>query len=125
MERGFLAFVGIAYLGLAAWCSADPDTTSKSMGFGLVPGSGQSEYLVLYGGMQAALGLLFLWPIVRPETSSLILGICTLVHGCLVAFRLWSFFRFAGIQQITYALATSEWVILILSAILVAMSKSK
>ncbi len=51
MERIFLAIVGAAYILLAGWCSLMPDKTSKAVGFTLQPGSGQSEFLTVYGGL--------------------------------------------------------------------------
>ena len=69
MTRTFLAIVGIAYLVLAVWCALKPGQTSNSVGLTLQPGSGQSEYLVVYGGLQLGLGLFFLWPLLQHETE--------------------------------------------------------
>ena len=51
MERIFLTVIGVAYLLLAAWCTFAPARTSQAVGFDLKPGSGQSEFLVVYGGL--------------------------------------------------------------------------
>ena len=59
----FLAAVGAAYVGLAAWCAFRPAQASSSVGFDLRPGAGQSEFLVVYGGLELALGLAFLLPL--------------------------------------------------------------
>ena len=59
ISRFFLAFVGIAYIGLGIWCAVAPEKTSKAVGFALQPGQGQSEFLTVYGGLEVALGLLF------------------------------------------------------------------
>ena len=67
MARIFLAAVGVAYLVLSAWCSVAPETTSQTVGFDLHPGTGQSEYLVIYGGLEAALAVIFLLPLLRKE----------------------------------------------------------
>ncbi len=79
------------------------------MGFTLQPGSGQSEYLTVYGGLELALGLMFLWPLVRPSETAYTLFLCLLIHGCLVAFRTAGFITFAGIPTTTCALAATEW----------------
>ncbi|MHC4876170.1 MAG: hypothetical protein ACYTGL_06695 [Planctomycetota bacterium] len=113
MARGFLALVGTAYLILAIWCAALPETTSQAVGFTLQPGSGQSEYYVVYGGLQLALGITFLWPLRRREDTDFALRLCCLIHSCLVAFRAASLVRFSGIGTTTYALAATEWAILI------------
>ena len=118
MVKAFLAFVGLAYIGLAGWCSLQPEKTAKGVGFTLHPGSGQSEFLVVYGGLELALGLIFLWPLYRPDEFAFPLFVCLVVHGCLVAFRTVSFFLYGGIESTTYYLAATEWAIFLGSAYL-------
>jgi hypothetical protein len=118
MARVFLAIVGAAYLVLAAWCAIWPDTTSASVGFTLQPGSGQSEFLTVYGGLQVAIGFAFLWPMYRPSDIRLPLFLCLLIHGCLVVFRTLSFGLYSGVPATTMVLAATEWIIFIGAAIL-------
>ena len=118
MARIFLATVGAAYLFLAGWCVLSPASTSKSVGFDLKPGSGQSEYLVIYGGLQLALGIVFLWPLYDRDAVTYSLLACVLVHGCIVLFRTLSFFLYSDLGKTTYALAAIEWVILLASAMI-------
>ena len=115
MARIFLAIVGAAYLLLAAWCALKPEQTSASVGYELRAGSGRSEYFTVYGGLQAGLGILFLWPLMRPESTPTVLLGCLVVHGAIVVFRSLSFALFAGIQSTTMILAGVEWAILIAS----------
>ncbi len=68
--RAFLAIVGLAYLLLAGWCALNPNQTSASVGFTLQKGSGQSEFLTVYGGLEFALGVVFLVPLIRPANTS-------------------------------------------------------
>lgn len=116
MTRIFLALVGLVYLGLAVWCTLAPAKTSRAVGFELRPGSGQSEFLTVYGGLELALGLIFLWPLLRPDEVAWPLFICLVVHACLVAFRSASFLMFQGIPAMTFNLSISEWVIFLVSA---------
>ncbi len=111
MARTFLAVVGAIYLGLALWCMAQPEKTAGSLGLSLKPGSGQSEYFTVYGGMQLALGLFFLAPLVRPEMLSTALLISLVFHGCLVLCRTVSFTLFSGVVNPTWYFAASEWVL--------------
>jgi len=111
MVRIFLAVVGIAYVLLAGWCVASPRQTSRAVGYDVQPGGGQSEYLVVYGGLQAALGLIFLWPLLRADYAMPALEACLLTHGCLVLFRTIGFFIYSGIGATTVLLAGSEWAI--------------
>ena len=118
MDRIFLGIVAAAYFVLAAWCSLSPAHTSKSVGFALDAGSGQSEFLTVYGGLELALGIAFLWPVIRSEDVSYPLFLCLLVHGCLVAFRTASFVLYRGIPETTYYLAATDWVFFVGAAIL-------
>ena len=118
MARVFLTIVGAAYIFLAAWCSLMPEKTSMAVGFTLLPGSGQSEFLTVYGGLELALGIAFLWPLYRPAELTLPLFLCLLIHGCLVAFRTIGFVLYSGIENSTYGLAATEWVIFLAAAIL-------
>jgi len=116
MVRIYLAVVGTAYLVLGIWCSIAPEQTSKSVGFDLRPGSGQSEYLVVYGGLEVAIGLFLIWPMFGASDPSAPLRFCLILHGCLVIFRTGSFFLFSGIHTTTYVLAVVEWAILLSGA---------
>lgn len=110
-ERIFLAVVGVAYLLLAAWCSLRPAQTSQAVGFTLTPGSGQSEFLVVYGGLELGLGVVFLLPLFDGERTPFALSMCLIIHACIVLFRSTSFFLYSGIHITTYVLAIVEWLI--------------
>ena len=116
--RLFLAVVGVTYVGLAAWCSVVPEKTSKVVGFALQPGSGQSEFLTVYGGLELGLGLVFLWPLYRSADWEFALLTCVIVHGCLVVFRTIGFVVYGGVETTTYYLAGTEWAIFLIAAAL-------
>ncbi|MFM7163728.1 MAG: hypothetical protein ACKO3T_00680 [Planctomycetaceae bacterium] len=118
LARLFLTAVGALYAYLAWWCSVSPAETSQLVGFQLIGGSGKSEFLTVYGGLEAGLAAIFLMPLLRPALQYSALLNCTLVHLALVAFRTAGFVLFADIQTMTVKLAAGEWVILILSALL-------
>lgn len=117
MTRIFLAIVGLIYLALGVWCAVAPAKTSEAVGFSLRPGAGDSEFLTVYGGMEVALGLMFLWPLVSAGDGRLVLGGCALIHGCLVLFRTAGFFLYADIPMMTFYFAASEWIVLLLAAV--------
>ena len=106
-----MGFVGFAYLLLAGWCACQPEQTSASVGFTLQKGSGQSEFLTVYGGLEFALGIVFLLPLLMPAKSGEALLLCLWIHACLVAFRTLGFTTFSEIPTMTYALASVEWII--------------
>ena len=113
--RTFLAIVGILYLALAIWCASDPETTSSKIGFELKPGSGQSEFVTIYGGLELGLFLIFTMPLFWQATQRYALMSCLMIHACLVLFRTISYFRFTDIDSFTHRLAIGEWVILLVS----------
>ena len=115
MDKMLLTVVGAAYLGLAIWCVANPEGTAKAVGFQLEGGSGKSEYLTVYGGLQLALGLLFLQVWFRPAKTSAMVELCLVVHACLVLARGFSLLTVPGIASLTKGLAAGEWAILIWS----------
>ncbi|RCS49306.1 hypothetical protein DTL42_12280 [Bremerella cremea] len=114
--RYFLAFVGICYLTLGVWCASAPAQTSKSVGFDLQKGSGQSEFFTVYGGVEFAWGLIFLMPLLWSEFTKPLLIACVLIHGLSVVFRAISLVLFSGMGTTTYVLAGVEWAIFLASA---------
>lgn len=116
MARIFLAVIGVLYVLLAGYCALLPEKASKAVGFNLQPGAGQSEFLTIYGGLELALGILFLWPLFRPGEVSFPLLACLVVHGCLVLFRTAGFFLFRDIPTTTYYFAATEWAIFLVAA---------
>lgn len=118
--RLFLAFVGACYLFLGVWCASAPSQTSESVGFNLQPGSGQSEFFTVYGGVEFAWGLIFLMPMLWSDFTRPLLIACVLIHGMSVVFRAGSLFLFSGMGTTTYVLAGVEWVIFLASAGLLA-----
>lgn len=115
IERAFLTAVGVLYAALAAWCAVAPASTSATVGFELKGGSGRSEFLTVYGGLELGLALVFLLPaMLNRHTREAVLA-CLVIHACLVATRSISFLLFSGIGPSTYKLAAGEWVIFLAS----------
>ena len=117
ISKIFLTCCGLLYAGLAIWCSVSPAVTSDKVGFEIKPGSGQSEFLTVYGGLEMGMALIFLLPMFRSDYLFSSMLACCLIHACLVAFRSLSFILYTDISAMTYKLAAGEWVILIVSII--------
>jgi hypothetical protein len=49
-------FIGAVYLALGAWCAAAPRDVARRVGFSLESGSGVSEFITVYGGLEVGLG---------------------------------------------------------------------
>ena len=125
LAKIYLAVVALMYVGLALWCSLQPEVTSEKVGFHLTGGSGRSEFLTIYGGLEFGLALVLLASLVKSETVGYGLIACVLIHASLVVFRSIGFFCFKDLDPITYKLAIGEWVILLLGmAIIFTRSKN-
>lgn len=111
----FLTIVGLMYLGLALWCTADPNTTSQKVGFELEKGSGQSEFVTVYGGLEFGIALILMMPLLVSDSTRFALLSCLLIHASLVLFRTISYFSFTDIGSFTHRLAAGEWIIFLAS----------
>jgi hypothetical protein len=118
MARIFVCLVGALYVLLGLYCSLLPARASKSVGFQLNGGSGQSEFLTVYGGLEVGMGLVFLLPLLRPSETEFALRACLIIHGGLVLFRSIGFFAFKNFETMTYQLAIGEWILFLASALL-------
>jgi hypothetical protein len=123
MSRWFLFGVSLLYLSLAAYCILNPLAASELVGFSLVGGAGQSEFLTIYGGLELWLALIFALPLFRVAWLPFSLIACISLHGCLVLFRTASFLLFDGIDMGTVRLAAGEWLILLLSVFILLSNK--
>jgi hypothetical protein len=123
--RLFLAATGILYLYLALWCSVSPQTTSALVGFQLQGGSGQSEFLTVYGGLEFGMALVFLWPLVHSRVTRDILWACFAIHTSLVVFRTIGFVLYSDIKTITWKLAAGEWALMIAAAALLFFTRPR
>jgi hypothetical protein len=115
IERVFLGVIGLLYLGLAAYCAIAPSKAAETVGFELKGGSGRSEFLTVYGGLELGMALVFLLPAVSGRTTREALLACLVIHACLVLTRGASFAMFDGIRSSTYKLAAGEWAIFLAS----------
>ena len=115
IARIFLALVGAAYLVLAVWCSVDVNGTSRAVGFRLEAGSGESEFLTVYGGLEFALAVIFLSPLIWRNRTIFVLWVCVVIHGSLVLFRSAGFLLFSDIRPGTFVLSGVEWFIFLTS----------
>jgi len=59
MAMGYLYLNAFIYLAFALWCTASPSSTALHTGYLALSSGGQSEYLVVYGGLQCGLAVLF------------------------------------------------------------------
>ena len=110
----YLSVVGLLYLALAIWCTIQPAITSAKVGFELKGGTGQSEFMTVYGGLEFGLALVLIASMFREQTLTFGVVSCVIIHASLVAFRTIAFFRFSDFDRFTYNLAVGEWIIMLI-----------
>lgn len=83
----YLAFNAVMYVVLGIWCALAPQQTAQFVGLQPANPGGQSEYLAVYGGLEAGLGVFFGWAVFVPEhrRAALLAALC--LYFGIVAFR--------------------------------------
>lgn len=61
MASAYLYFNAVLYTVFALWCTIAPAQTAKAVGYDALSRSGESEYLVVYGGLQLGLAIFFFY----------------------------------------------------------------
>lgn len=118
MDRLYLFLNAALYVLFALWCTAAPEKTASAVGFTFRSGSGTSEFIAVYGGMELGFAAFFLLAALSPtlRPAGILFSIC--FYGGIVLFRAYSFATVAGIERPTYILASLEAALLIAALIL-------
>lgn len=112
----YLWINAVLYALLSLWCMLMPRQTSQSIGFTELSSSGQSEYAVIYGGMQLGFAALFAWSALSGnQRFGLIFSLA--IYVPILLFRIVSVARYWPVSPTTLATGALE-VILTSSAIL-------
>lgn len=117
MVAAFLYFNALLYAVFAAWCTFAPRSTATAMGYSTLSTSGQSEYLVVYGGLQLGLALFFGY-CARAGEDRLGLLLALALYLPIVAYRAVTVVRFWPVGSTTLWVAGLEWALLLVSAAL-------
>ena len=113
----------ILYALLALWCTLMPTRTSQSIGFIEMSSSGQSEYAVIYGGMQFGFAFLFAWTALSGNHRfGLIFALA--LYLPILLFRIISVTRFWPVSTTTLATGALE-IVLTACAILLWLGARK
>lgn len=83
----YLAFNAVLYAGFSVWCALAPRQTSSFLGLAAANPGGESEYLAVYGGLQAGLAVFYALALALPEhrKAALLLSLC--LYGGIVLLR--------------------------------------
>ena len=108
MAQAYLYFNALLYLGLAAWCTIAPTTTSRAIGFEFTKNSARSEYITVYGGLELGLALFFAMAAWSPSLRSAGLLFALLTYGCLAVFRIGTLLTLDNLGRFPFLMVALE-----------------
>ncbi len=91
---GAARLIGLLYVALGVWCTADPRGVAQRVGFTLDSDSGVSEFVTVYGGLEVGLGVALLLTSFAPSLQA-----GGLVFGAIFSVAL-PLFRFATVLKL-------------------------
>lgn len=108
MTTAYLYLNAALYLVFSIWCSVRWRDTSRALGYTALSHSGQSEYLVLYGGVQLGLAIAFFLLARNPALHGFGLRFALALYAAIVAFRIPTAIAFAPVGTTTWIVAALE-----------------
>src|SRR6478735_3097852 len=121
--KAYLWFNAAIYAVFAVWCTFSPWKTAANVGFTQLSNGGRSEYLVVYGGLQLGLALIYVL-LARGDAALVRFGMLASVclYAPIVAYRVVTVLRFSPIPPLTLAVGTLELGLLAVAVILMLRS---
>ncbi|MEO8364870.1 MAG: DUF4345 domain-containing protein [Pseudoxanthomonas sp.] len=117
MVNAYLYLNAALYALLAAWCTLAPARTAAAVGYQVLDKSGQSEYLVIYGGLQLGMAFLFAYfAWTSQPRNGLVLALAFYVP--IVLYRAFTLASLWPLAPATLVLSVLEWLLLIAGAML-------
>jgi hypothetical protein len=116
MTAAYLWFNALLYAVFAVWCTLRPAATARALGYGALERGGQSEFLVVYGGLQLGLAIAFALLGANPSLHRAGLQIALALYGGIVAFRAVTLWMYAPVPAVTCAVAALELALLVAAA---------
>ena len=83
----YLVVNAVLYGAFSIWCTLAPRSTANWLGLTTTGPGGESEYLAVYGGLQAGLAVGYAMAVWLPEARSTALLWSVALYGGLVAWR--------------------------------------
>jgi len=111
--KAYLFLNAALYLLFVVWCTVMPTTTAKALGLSFNSGSGKSEYITVYGGLEFGVAMFFLLAALKPELRNAGMLFAVLFYGGLVLWRIPTLLFVPGIQRTTYWFAGFEFILLL------------
>jgi hypothetical protein len=116
MASVYLYFNSALYLLFAIWCTLAPQKTAQSLGYSALSSAGRSEYLVIYGGLQFGLAILFALLARDPSLLRFGLKVSLFLYLPIVAYRIVTVWRFWPVPPLTLGTGVLEFCLLVSAA---------
>ena len=75
MQTIYLYFNAALYAVFGVWCLALPGSTARTLGYEVLSASGESEYRVVYGGLQIGLAVFFAYCARTSDRAGLVFAV--------------------------------------------------
>jgi hypothetical protein len=112
MIPAYLYLNALLYAAFAAWCTFSATATARAVGYLQLNAGGESEYRVVYGGLQLGLAAVFALLARRSELWENGLIFSLAIYLPLVAYRLATIGAFWPVPRVTLAVAAMETLLL-------------
>ena len=123
MIKFYLWLNAVLYFCLVLWCTFKHGQTSRASGFLALDGSGHSEYLTIYGGLQLGLAIFFGYLGSKPILHSTGVIFSILLYAPIVAYRVVTVLNFSPVSAVTLGTGGLE-VLLLAGATLLFFKRS-
>ena len=108
MAVAYLYVNAALYFIFAVWCLIKPEQTARFSGYRFINGSGKSEYLTIYVGLQAGLTGFYTYAALKEEFQLAGILFSVFLYAGIVTVRLISLIMLPAIRKGTYTIAALE-----------------
>jgi hypothetical protein len=116
MAVGYLYINAFLYLIFAIWCTAATSSTASNLGYLALSSGGRSEYLVIYGGLQLGIAIMFYILARNPATARPGVVIALALYMPIVIYRAVTVASDWPVSSVTLATAGLELILLLAAA---------
>lgn len=113
MQAAYLYLNALLYMLFAVWCSFAPQQTAGSLGYETLTSGGHSEYLVVYGGLQAGLAVTFWMSARNAEWHGAGVALALSLYAPIVLYRAVTIARLWPLPALTIATGCLEAALLL------------
>ena len=113
MTAAYLYLNALLYAVFGIWCTARPEQTARSLGYATLDRAGQSEYLVVYGGLQLGLAVAFFVFATNPATHRTGLLFALAIYTGIVVYRGVTLWMYGPVPALTWMVAALELALLV------------